>query len=427
MKIDNKTLRNLFLGAGACILLYWILHETEHVKGIFSIVSGIFAPFVVGAALAFIFNVPMRAVERYIHIEKAGVRRALAIVLTFVAMILVVILIFNLLIPQLRTTVMTLIEQLSAFFTRMINMAVQYLESNPELQQWFYDNTDIEKLNWQNIDWEALIENVLTVAGNSVSTIGNGAFSVIGDVSAFAVNAVVSIVFSLYCLARKEVLARQGRRLLYSFLPEHVCDETIRIFRLTNTTFSNFISGQCLEAVILGCLFALSMALLKMPYVALISVIIAVTALVPLVGAFVGCFLGAFFILVDNPMQAVWFVVMFLVLQQIEGNLIYPKVVGTSIGLPGMWVLVAVTVGGELMGIGGMFLMIPITSVLYTLMREVTNKRLAQRGIDPHKLEDQPPELKSKFKVNREKREKRRQAREQNSAEKFDNDSQESS
>ena len=142
--------------------------------------------------------------------------------------------------------------------------------------------------------------------------------------------------------------------------------------RLTNVTFSNFISGQCLEAVILGCLFALVMAILKMPYIPLVSVIIAVTALIPVVGAFVGCVVGAFFILVNDPIQALTFIAMFLVLQQLENNLIYPRVVGTSIGLPGMWVLVAVTIGGELMGVGGMLAMIPLTSVLYTLAREFT-------------------------------------------------------
>ena len=191
-------------------------------------------------------------------------------------------------------------------------------------------------------------------------------------------------------------------------VPERRADEIIRISQLTNVTFSNFISGQCLEAVILGCLFAVVMAILKLPYIPLVSVVIAITALVPIVGGFIGCFIGAFFILVDNPMQAVWFVVMFLVLQQIEGNLIYPKVVGTSIGLPGMWVLAALTVGGELAGIAGMMIMIPLASVMYALLREFTAKRVAAKGIDPEKLKEQPIEFKSKFK---EKREKRREQR----------------
>jgi hypothetical protein len=198
-------------------------------------------------------------------------------------------------------------------------------------------------------------------------------------------------------LARKEILARQFRRLAYSFLPERFCDKSVRILRLTNATFSNFISGQCVEACILGSLFAIAMSIFRMPYIPLICVLIAVTALIPIVGAFVGCVLGAFFILVNDPLQAVWFVIMFLALQQFENNVIYPKVVGKSVGLPGMWVLLAVTVGGELFGVAGMLLMIPLVSVLYSLLREITAKRLDTRCIDNSKLQDQPSPVRNRL------------------------------
>ena len=214
-------------------------------------------------------------------------------------------------------------------------------------------------------------------------------------------SSVIGTVFAIYALGRKEILASQGRRILYSVMSEKRADEVIRISRLTNVTFSNFISGQCLEAVILGGLFAVTMALFKMPYIPLVSVVIAVTALIPVVGAFVGCIVGTFFILVNDPLQALSFVALFLVLQQLEGNLIYPRVVGTSIGLPGMWVLLAVAVGGELMGVAGMFLMIPFASVLYTLLRELTNNRLLLRQVDEDKLIPQPPELYSHRKARR--------------------------
>ena len=425
MKFDNKTLRHIFVGVGGCILLYWILHETDRVKNVLSLISGILAPFAVGAAIAFVFNVPMRFIEKYLDIEKPGLRRAVAIVITLMLLVLVVALVFHLLIPQLESTVMTLLEQLPAFFYRVFNSVMDFVESHPEVEEFVVDKLvasgfDWNNFDWNSIDWKSIIQKVADFASTSISKIVSGAFSTIGSVAGFLVNAVVSIVFALYCLSSKETLAQQARRLLYAFFPEHFADESIRIFRLTNTTFSNFISGQCLEAVILGCMFAVSMAILKMPYVALVSVIISVTALVPLVGAFVGCFLGAFFILVDNPMQAVWFVVMFLALQQIEGNLIYPKVVGTSIGLPGMWVLLAVTVGGELMGIGGMFIMIPVVSVLYALLREVTAKRLSCRDIDADKLRAHPLVIKSKM---REKREQKRKLRSQKSGEQPVNDS----
>ena len=406
MHIDKRTIRNLFLVAGGCIVLYWILHETEQFKAVWGRAASIASPFVVGAVLAFILNVPMRAIEKRMKfIRREGLRRGASLLLTFLAFLVVIAGVFCLLIPQLTETIRTLIPRLTEFFQRMGERIQTLLNENPDLLNWVYANTGMESFNWSGI-----IEQAVTVVKNSVTVIAGSAFTAVGSVFGAIVDAVISLVFALYCLASKEVLARQGRRLLYALLPEHWADEVIRVFRLTNRTFSNFISGQCLEAVILGCLFAVAMAAFRMPYISLISVLIAVTALIPLVGAFIGCILGAFLILVNNPLQALIFIVMFLVIQQIEGNLIYPKVVGTSIGLPGMWVLVAVTVGGDLMGVGGMFIMIPVSSVLYTLLREFVNKRVAQRNIDPEKLKDQPIELKSRFKENRERRQKQRLA-----------------
>ena len=400
MHIDKKTVRNLFLVAVGAIAFYWILHETEQFRNLWSAFTGMISPFVLGAAIAFIMNVPVRAIERPLgFIQKDGLRRTAAILLTLVVVVLVIVGVVWLLIPQITETIQLLIPKLTDFFLRMENRILIFLEENPDLLKWVTETTDL-----QSLDWSGLIQKAVTMIKDSVSVIATSAFSAVGGVTSAIVDLVIGLVFALYCLARKEVLARQGRRILYAIFPERFSDEVIRVLRLTNSTFSNFISGQCLEAVILGALFAVCMSIFKMPYVPLISVLIAVTALIPLVGAFVGCFLGAFFILVNDPFQALIFVAMFLVLQQIEGNLIYPKVVGTSIGLPGMWVLVAVTVGGDLMGVAGMLVMIPISSVLYALVREFTNKRIAERGIDPEKLRDQPPELKSKFKENRERK-----------------------
>lgn len=408
MQIDKKLIRNVFFAAAGCVILYWLLHETERVKTLWNTVSGIFSPFVIGAALAFILNVPMRAIERNLKfIKNNGVRRVIAILLTFVVIILVIVGVFRLLVPQISETIMTLIPKLTDFFLGLEEEIRSFIEANPELLNWIYANTEFESL-----DWGSLIQQAMTMLKNSVTVIAGGAFSAVGNVAGGIVDTVIGLVFSLYCLSRKEILARQGRKLLYSFVPERITDEIIRVMRLTNATFSNFISGQCLEAVILGCLFAIAMGIFGMPYIPLVSVLIAVTALIPLVGAFVGCALSAFFIMVNDPLQALVFIAMFLVLQQLENNLIYPRVVGTSIGLPGMWVLVAVAIGGEIMGVGGMLVMIPLASVCYTLVREFTNKRVEQRGIDPDKLRDHPPELKSKFKENRERREAQKFRRE---------------
>ena len=320
--------------------------------------------------------------------KKEGLRRTFAIVLTILCLVLVIMFVFELLIPQLRLTISSLSEKIPAFIDRTAQKLMMLVAENPELGTWIQ-----ETFNLQSLDWTTIIQNTLSWVGNQIASVMGGAVNVIGSVTTGIVNTVISLVFALYCLGSKETLGRQGRRVLYAILPEQIADEVIRITRLTNTTFSSFISGQCLEAVILGCLFAVVMALLKMPYIPLVSVIISVTALIPVVGAFVGCVVGAFFILVNDPLQAVTFVAMFLVLQSLENNVIYPRVVGTSIGLPGMWVLVSVTVGGELMGVAGMLVMIPLVSVLYTLAREFTNARLAQRNIPEDKLQHQPMEL----------------------------------
>ena len=416
MTIDKKTLRKLFWVAVGAIFVYWILHETDRATVLWNNMTGIIAPFVIGAVLAFILNVPMRAIEwRLKFVKNPGVRRAASLVLTLLAIVLVLFGIVRLLIPQISETIATLIPKLTEFFLSLEDKIYVFLEANPELLAWVYDNTNLENLNWAD-----LAQKVIGVLKNSVTVIAGGAFSAVGTVAGGVVNLLIGLVFSLYCLAQKEILARQGRRILYAFAPEGIADETIRVLRLTNITFSNFISSQCLEAVILGAMFAVTMAVLKLPYIALISVLIAVSALVPYVGAFLGCVIGAFLILVNDPFQAVIFLVMFLVLQQIEGNLIYPKVVGTSIGLPGMWVLVSVTIGGGVMGIMGMLVMVPVVSVLYTLLREITYKRVEVRQIDPDKLRDHPIEPQNKFKENRERREHIKFRREMNKlAEKY--------
>ncbi len=404
MKIDKSVLKKLFVLAAGCILFAWLVLDTARATTMFSTVWNLISPFVVGAGIAFVFNVPMRAIERQLaDIRRAGFRRLLSIVLTILCLVLIIMFVFELLIPQIRLTVASLSQTIPVFIEGLAAKLMVMMQDHPELRAWLQ-----EALKLESLDWNTILTETLGFLSNQMSTVMGGAVSVIGSVTGAIINMVVSIAFAIYCLSRKEILSRQGRRLLYSFLSENHADQVIRVLRLTNSTFSNFISGQCLEACILGCLFAVAMAIFKMPYISLVSVVIGVTALIPVVGAFVGCILGAFFILVNNPIQALTFVIMFLVIQQLENNLIYPRVVGTSIGLPGMWVLVAVSVGGDLMGVGGMLLMIPVTSVIYALLREFTDKRLAERGIPPEKLQNQPPELDNRLKRTQQRRERQR-------------------
>lgn len=396
-EVNKKTLRNLFLVVAGGIILYWLLHETERVNVVFSVIRNIFSPFIMGACVAFILNVPMRAFEGLLKpIKNDNLRRLIAVVLTLIALLLVLALVFWLLIPQLASTVQSLVPALINFTVETEAFVKDLLQNNPELLEWLKTNTELAEL-----DISSLIIQGITLLGSNVSSIVSSAFTAISSFFGAIVDFVIALVFALYCLFQKEVLARQGRKVMYAFFPERFADHVVRILRLSNSTFSNFLSGQCVEVCILGTLFAVTMAIFKMPYIPLISVLIAVTAFIPIVGAFIGCIVGAFLIFVSDPLQAVLFVAMFLILQQIENNLIYPRVVGDSIGLSGMWVLLAVAIGGELFGVAGMFLMIPFASVLYTLIREVTNKKLNNMTIDPEKLKEQPPELRSHFKEKR--------------------------
>ncbi len=404
MEVNKKFFQNVFWIAAGCILLYWLIGERQRFELIMNVIKGITSPFIFGSVLAFILNVPMRAIERlFKKIRNDRLRRTFAVLLTFVCLLIVIAVVFLLLIPQLIETLEMLVPRLTSFVIAIGESIEHLLEKNPELMAWVQENT-----NFADMNWSEMVQQLVGVLGNSFTKIIGSAFLAIGKVSSAAMDFVIGIVFAIYCLFQKETLARQGRKLIYAFLPEKKADYIVRIMRLSNSTFSSFLGGQCLEVIILGCMFAIAMTIFGMPYVPLISVLTAVTAFIPIVGAWAGCIIGAFLIFVADPQLAIWFVIMFIVLQQIENNLIYPKVVGTSIGLSGMWVLVAVGMGGHLMGVAGMFLMIPIVSVLYALLREYTNHRLHFLEIDAEKLQAQPPEITSKLKKKVKSRDKKR-------------------
>lgn len=397
MELDKKNFKRLLAVVCTGIILYWLLNEPQLASGVWSFGIRTLSPFIVGAVIAFILNVPMRFFERHLKfIQKAGLRRSIALLLTLVCGALVITAVFSLLIPQLAKTLASLYPAVAAFLKEVEAWVNRTLAENPQLMQWIQENTELSKL-----DWAGLVQQGLTLVGNSLSAILTTALTAIGGLVGVLMDAFIAIVFAVYALFQKEVLARQGRKLAYAFLKESHADYVVKVLRLSNATFSNFLSGQCIEVCILGALFAVAMAIFRMPYIPLISVLVAVTAFIPVVGAWAGCIIGAFLILISDPVQAFWFVIMFLVIQQIEGNMIYPKVVGTSIGLSGMWVLFAIGIGGELMGVLGMFLMIPVVSVLYTLLREWTHNRLDKRDVAEDKLREQPPALDSRFKQKR--------------------------
>ena len=266
--------------------------------------------------------------------------------------------------------------------TQRIGLSESLPEYLPVIQEW---RAGVD------IDLDSLSRKVLEYAralGTGLVSSGGGFIGgVVSGVSTF----VIGLIFSFYILLQKEKLARQGRQVLYGLLPLRQADRTLDVLRLSGRTFSSFLSGQCLEACILGTLFVAAMTIFRMPYALLVGVLIALTALIPIVGAFIGCAVGALLIAIDDPWKALWFIVLFLVLQQIEGNLIYPHVVGSSVGLPSIWVLAAVTLGGSLMGIMGMLFFIPLCSVLYALFRSYVKDRLAKKAVPVEQWRDPPP------------------------------------
>ena len=389
IKIEKKTLKRILFVAVACIFVYWLLDAPAKLNVVFGILGRIFAPFIVGMAIAFIINVPMRWLEskmKWIKSHKA--RRVIAMILSFLFVMLILAGVLWLLIPEVVKTITELIPQLTAFVSELELNIETLLQENPQLSAWLFGEDGVA-----NFNWTSLLQDGLSVLGSSLSSIVSKTLQAVLSVGGFLIDAFIAIVFAIYVLYQKELLARQGRRLVYAFLPERFADSTVRILRLSNSAFSRFLSGQCIEVCILGSMFAIAMAIFNMPFIPLICVLIAVTAFVPYVGAWVACFIGAFLIMVVDPTKAMWFALMFLIIQEIENNLIYPKVVGTSIGLSGMWVLLAIAVGGELFGVFGMIVMIPVASVIYTVLSEATANRLHKRQVAGDKLVPHPPEI----------------------------------
>ncbi|MCI9481800.1 MAG: AI-2E family transporter, partial [Oscillibacter sp.] len=350
------------------------------VLGVLMRLLGILGPFLVGGAIAFVLNVPMTAIERHLPARKKA-RRPLSLLLTLAAMIGVLTLAFCVIGPGIGEAVGSIGHQIPAAVQRLQTQLEELEALLPQLET-LADNFQLD------IDWNALSRRAMAMAQDFGSRLLSSGGGLIGGVVSGVSIFVIGLIFSFYVLLQKEKLARQGRQVCYALLPERWADKTLEVLRLANRTFGSFLSGQCLEAVILGTLFVVAMTLFRMPYALLVGVLISLTALIPVVGAFIGCAVGALLIAVTDPWRALWFILLFIVIQQIEGNFIYPHVVGSSVGLPSIWVLAAVTLGGSLMGISGMVFFIPLCSVLYALFRDFIKTRLRKRGVPPGKWRD---------------------------------------
>lgn len=369
-----KALRGLMIFA-ACLVLA-VLH-LDKVFIALGVIIRIFRPFIIGAAVAFVINIPMRAMETKLFAKQGKLtkwKRIISFLLSVLGITLVFWAVYMLIIPQLGETISELAVKIPAFLKEAVKVLQEVSDNNPQIQE-YIAGLDVSAWDWNNI-----LSKIANTLGNGIGNVVISTVSMAGSIFGVVFDTIISLVFSVYLLMQKDILAGQMQRVMQAYLPKKLHSRIERVLKLLHKNFSNFISSQCLEAVILGTLFVIAMTIFRFPYALLIGTLIAVTALVPIVGAFIGCAVGAFLILVVNPILAIWFVVMFLVIQQLEGNLIYPKVVGNSVGLPAIWVLVAVSVGGSLFGVVGMLIFIPITSTLYTLLREDVNERNTKKA-----------------------------------------------
>ena len=388
--MEREQIKSLLLVVCGGVAFYCGLQNLPAVAWTVRQLLGILSPFLLGGAIAFVLNVPMRAIERHLRLGEryaARLRRPLALVLTLAAVIGVLSLASGVIGPGVGEAIMSIARQVPSALERLQSELDRLSGYLPLLQ---------ELADGLEINWQALSQRVITLmqswGGALLSTGGGLIGGVIIGVSTF----VIGLIFSFYILLQKETLARQGRQVLYALLPQRRAGQCLAVLRLANRTFSSFLSGQCLEACILGTLFVVSMTLFRMPYALLVGVLIALTALIPIVGAFIGCAVGAMLIAVTDPWKALMFIVLFLVLQQVEGNLIYPHVVGSSVGLPSIWVLAAVTLGGSLLGIAGMLFFIPLCSVLYALFRDFVKNRLQSRNVPARVWREPPPDPRRK-------------------------------
>lgn len=379
MEFNKKNIRTVVLIIFSCILFYLGIKNIGLVAESFRNVIGVASPFILGAVIAFILNVPMARIESWLFRRtdklKKG-RRPLSFLVTLTLVIGIIIVAMYIIIPQLAQTLQSIAMQLLDAF----NAAQDWIYS--KMSYWKELQDVLEKLT---VNWNEIIQKLSILMQDAATAMVNSGVSAVSNIIGAIVNFFIGFVFAVYLLMAKEKLAGQGKQAIYALFKETTAEKILYVCTLSSRTFSRFISGQCLEACILGLMFFVAMSLLQMPYAMLIAVLIAFTALIPMVGAFIGCVIGALLILMVSPVKALIFVVMFLVLQQIEGNLIYPHVVGGSIGLPSIWVLVAVTVGANVMGIAGMILFIPLCSVLYSLFRFFVKNRLKEKAVPEEK------------------------------------------
>ena len=368
-KLNNKNdLKKIIMILIVGIIAYLMISNFDIIISLISKVYHAMFPFILGIVLAFILNIPMMKIENFLNnLQKNNTKkittRGIAITLSLIIFVLFIVFVSFELVPELVSNIEGLIKSIPGIINEIKIYLTELLQDFPDIQK------QILNIFNNNASFNDILMNLL-------NNIVNGSIGFISNFVSSLITIFTSIVFAIYMLAQKESLIKGIKRIVKAYLPQKIHGKVMDVAELSNQTFTKFISGQCLEALILGCIFFIILTLFQFPYALLISVITTITALIPIFGALIAMVIGAILIATINPLQALLFVGIYLIIQQIEGNLIYPKVVGKSVGLSPIWTLFAITVGGGLFGIVGMLIGLPIASVIYSLIVNDANKRL---------------------------------------------------
>lgn len=380
MELNKETLKKL---RGLILFTALLVVVLVNYKAAFRLIGlgfNILFPFILGGGMAFIINAPMQFFERHLFGNKRvkdkkwarKMARPVSLLTSLLLVVAVILVVIFIVAPELGKTFVSLGKTISDFIPEMQDWIEELFNGNPAVVSW------VQELEF---DWNKIISTAVDFLKSGAGDVLNSTYSIAKSLISGLATFFIGFVFACYIVLQKEKLSVQVQKVLYALLKEKTVKRVLQVSSLCYRTFLNFLTGQCVEAVILGSMFFVVMSVLQFPYALLVGILIAFTALIPIFGAFIGCVIGAFLILMVSPVKALAFVIMFLILQQIEGNFIYPHVVGNSVGLPSIWVLVAVSLGGSLMGIAGMLIFIPAASVVYSLFRGFINTRLKRKNI----------------------------------------------
>lgn len=378
MGFEREKIKQIYKIIAFCALLILGIIYIKEVLAMVKMLFKILLPFIIGGVIAFVLNIPLCGIEEKLLKKWKGkyatkFKRPVSILLSILFVVMIVVIVIMTVVPQLASTITELGKKMPTAMNNLVKYLNELSVKYPQIEDYV-----VEIQNYK-FDWGSITSTLANFLKSGVSNILSSTFIVASGILGGLMNSLIGFIFALYILSQKESISAAIKKLMKAYLKPERNDRILKVSKLLYVNFANFITGQCVEALILGGLFVVTMFIFRLPYALMIGVLIAFTALIPIVGAFVGCAVGVFLILVDSPSKVIVFLILFFVLQQIEGNVIYPKVVGNKVGLPSILVLMAVTIGGSLFGVAGMLVFIPLVSTVYTLVNENVTARTRRK------------------------------------------------